>query len=43
MSMPVTVGQAMEHLGPPCYFIYLACAHVLIRLFENWRMIRRSG
>jgi MFS family permease len=40
---PVTVGQAMEHLGPPGYFIYLAAAHTLIGLFAIWRMIRRPG
>jgi predicted MFS family arabinose efflux permease len=40
---PVTVGQAMEHLGPPGYFIYLAAAHALIGLFAIWRMIRRPG
>ena len=40
---PVTVGQAMERLGPPGYFIYLALAHVLIGLFAIWRMIRRPS
>jgi MFS family permease len=40
---PLTVGQAMEHLGPPGYFIYLASAHVLIGLFAVWRMIRRPS
>jgi len=38
---PVTVGQAMQHLGPPGYFVYLAAAHLLIGLFALWRMIRR--
>jgi hypothetical protein len=37
----VTVGQAMERLGTPGYFIYLAAAHALIGLFAVWRMIRR--
>ncbi|QEX23083.1 MFS transporter [Hypericibacter adhaerens] len=40
---PLTVGQAMVHLGPPGYFIYLASAHVLIGLFAVWRMIRRPS
>ena len=38
---PVTVGEAMEHLGTLGYFIYLAAAHALIGLFAVWRMIRR--
>jgi MFS family permease len=38
---PVTAGQAMQHLGPPGYFVYLAAAHALIGLFAVWRMIRR--
>src|SRR5258708_5056520 len=40
---PVTVGQAMQHLGPPGYFVYLAAAHLLIGLFALWRMIRRPA
>jgi MFS family permease len=40
---PVTVGQAMEHLGTSGYFIYLAAAHALIGLFAIWRMIRRPS